>query len=161
MSDRIMVMNRGRIEQVGTPMDIYADPASPFVADFIGQANLISGVLAAAEGDIGVFEIAGFRVRARLGKQNPPQIGENALLIVRTENLSLEGQENSLPIRVSRCLFEGDSLDYHAEMAIGAPRSVLSLSVPFLPGTQIRAGGASARASFDPRGAVIIAAPRQ
>ena len=161
MSDRIMVMNRGRIEQVGTPMDIYADPASPFVADFIGQANLISGVLAAAEGDIGVFEIAGCRVRARLGKQNPPQIGENALLIVRPENLSLEGQENSLPIRVSRCLFEGDRLDYHAELAIGDPRSVLSLSVPFLPGTQIRAGGASARASFDPRGAVIIAAPRQ
>ena len=80
---------------------------------------------------------------------------------MRPENLSLEGQENSLPIRVSRCLFEGDRLDYHAELAIGDPRSVLSLSVPFLPGTQIRADGASARASFDPRGAVIIAASRQ
>ena len=43
MSDRIMVMNRGRIEQVGTPMELYEDPATPFVADFIGQANLIPG----------------------------------------------------------------------------------------------------------------------
>ena len=34
MSDRIMVMNRGRIEQVGTPMELYEDPATPFVADF-------------------------------------------------------------------------------------------------------------------------------
>ena len=122
---------------------------------------MIPGVLAAAEGNMGVFEVTGCKVRARLGKQNPPQVGKDALLIVRPENLSLDGQENSLPIRVLRCLFEGDRLDYHAELAIGDPRSVLSLSVPFLPGTQIRAGGASAQASFDPRGAVIIATPRQ
>ena len=45
MSDRIMVMNRGHIEQIGSPMDLYEDPATAFVADFIGQANLIPGTL--------------------------------------------------------------------------------------------------------------------
>ena len=88
MSDRIMVMNRGRIEQVGTPMEIYADPASAFVADFIGQANLIPGTLVAEEGDIGVFESHGVHVKARLGRQTPPAVGKEALLIVRPENLS-------------------------------------------------------------------------
>jgi spermidine/putrescine transport system ATP-binding protein len=47
MSDRIAVMNRGRIEQVGTPEDLYDRPATPFVADFIGTTNLLSGTVAA------------------------------------------------------------------------------------------------------------------
>src|SRR6185503_7377398 len=47
MSDRIAVMNRGRIEQVGTPEDLYDRPSTPFVADFIGTTNLLSGMVAA------------------------------------------------------------------------------------------------------------------
>jgi iron(III) transport system ATP-binding protein len=46
MSDRIVVMNKGRIEQVGTPAEVYEMPASPFVADFIGRMNFIDGRLA-------------------------------------------------------------------------------------------------------------------
>ena len=43
MSDRLAVMNTGRIQQIGTPEEIYDDPANQFVADFIGEANLIPG----------------------------------------------------------------------------------------------------------------------
>jgi spermidine/putrescine transport system ATP-binding protein len=46
MSDRIAVMHRGRIEQVGTPEDLYDRPSTPFVADFIGTTNLLSGTVA-------------------------------------------------------------------------------------------------------------------
>ena len=45
MSDRIMVMNRGHIEQIGTPMNLYEDPATAFVADFIGDSNIVDGVM--------------------------------------------------------------------------------------------------------------------
>ncbi len=45
MSDRIVVMNKGRIEQVGTPDEVYRKPASPFVADFVGRMNFIEGEL--------------------------------------------------------------------------------------------------------------------
>jgi iron(III) transport system ATP-binding protein len=45
MSDRIVVMNKGRVEQVGTPDDIYRKPASPFVADFVGRMNFVEGKL--------------------------------------------------------------------------------------------------------------------
>ena len=45
MSDRIAVMSRGRVEQIGTPEEIYAAPASIFVAGFIGSANLLPGTL--------------------------------------------------------------------------------------------------------------------
>ena len=156
MSDRIMVMNRGRIEQVGTPMEIYADPASAFVADFIGQANLISGTLIAEEGEMGIFESHGVRVKARLGRQNLPSVGREALLIVRPENLSFTESDNALPVTIEHCLFEGDRLDYQTRLAAADATEKLEMSVPFLPGTQILADGTTARASFQPGGAVII-----
>ncbi len=157
MSDRIMVMNRGRIEQVGTPMEIYADPASAFVADFIGQANLISGTLREVQGEFGIFEVGGCSLKARLGKGNPPHPGGEALLIVRPENLSLSEHENSLPVKITRCLFEGDRLDYHAVLPFPGCANELNLSVPFMTGTQILPAGTETRASFSPQGAVIIA----
>ena len=47
MADRIVVMNQGVIEQVGSPMEIYRDPASPFVVDFVGKANVLAGKITA------------------------------------------------------------------------------------------------------------------
>ncbi|MDY3869200.1 MAG: ABC transporter ATP-binding protein [Pyramidobacter sp.] len=157
MSDRIMVMNRGHIEQVGTPMDIYADPSTAFVADFIGQANLISGRLVSAENGFGCFETAGCAVRARLGRQNPPTVGAEALLIVRPENLKLESSENSLPITIENRLFEGDRIDYQARLDGMENTAPLSMSLPFIPGTVLADRGLATRASFQPEAAVIIA----
>jgi iron(III) transport system ATP-binding protein len=48
MSDRIVVMNKGRVEQVGTPEEVYREPATPFVADFVGRMNFIEGTLTGA-----------------------------------------------------------------------------------------------------------------
>ena len=50
MSDRVVLLNRGRIEQIGTPEELYDEPATRFAAEFIGEANLIEGVVAAAAG---------------------------------------------------------------------------------------------------------------
>ena len=50
MSDRIAVMNEGRIEQLGTPRDIYTRPTSVFASDFIGDTNLIRGTVVATDG---------------------------------------------------------------------------------------------------------------
>jgi iron(III) transport system ATP-binding protein len=47
MSDRIVVMNRGQIEQIGTPMEVYRTPLTPFVADFVGEMNFLDGILIA------------------------------------------------------------------------------------------------------------------
>jgi putative spermidine/putrescine transport system ATP-binding protein len=64
MSDRLAVFNRGRVEQVGTPADVYEQPATPFVAGFVGTSNLLSGAVAAAiVGRPGTFTIRPEKIR--------------------------------------------------------------------------------------------------
>jgi putative spermidine/putrescine transport system ATP-binding protein len=84
IADRIAVMRDGRIEQIGTPEEIYAVPRTDFVADFIGVSNLFSGrVLSAADG---VVEWQGERLRARLPGHAD---GQPVTLAVRPEKLVL------------------------------------------------------------------------
>ena len=64
MSDRIAVMNAGVIEQLGAAEEIYRRPASRFVADFVGQINLLAGRVVGEEGENVVVDAAGVRVRA-------------------------------------------------------------------------------------------------
>jgi iron(III) transport system ATP-binding protein len=58
VADRIVVMNHGVIEQVGTPMEVYREPASPFVADFVGKVNAVSGRVQGGTLQFGAFNMA-------------------------------------------------------------------------------------------------------
>ena len=62
MADTIAVMNEGRIEQMGTPEDLYESPKTAFVANFLGQSNLIRGQIVGSEGDNNVVEVHGQKV---------------------------------------------------------------------------------------------------
>jgi iron(III) transport system ATP-binding protein len=57
VADRIVVMNQGAIEQVGTPIDIYREPATPFVADFVGKANVLPGKVRGGQLEVGDLRI--------------------------------------------------------------------------------------------------------
>jgi iron(III) transport system ATP-binding protein len=57
VADRIVVMNEGVIEQVGTPLDVYREPASPFVAAFVGKVNVLSAAVAGGELRVGALRI--------------------------------------------------------------------------------------------------------
>lgn len=81
MSDRIVVMNRGRIEQVGTPAEIYGDPASPFVADFVGRMNFIEGRLASAR----VAECKGVNLHLGMALERAP--GTPVTVCLRPEDV--------------------------------------------------------------------------
>ncbi len=157
MSDRIMVMNRGHIDQLGTPMQLYEDPATVFVADFIGQANLIRGTLRGVDDQgWGLFAIGEKVLKARLGKQNPPTVNEKALLVVRPENLTMSASDNAVPMRIVNRLFEGDRIDYHVVIDGSGQEKPFSMSVPFLPGTQVIDIDTLVNVSFTPRAGVII-----
>jgi ABC-type Fe3+/spermidine/putrescine transport system ATPase subunit len=92
MSDKVIVLNRGRLEQVGRPEDIYRDPSSAFVGDFIGESNLIAATVAGIgpEGDLRVQLPGGAMAGARAvlaGSQ--ARSGDAVTLLVRAESVQL------------------------------------------------------------------------
>ena len=88
MSDRIAIMNGGRIEQVGPPLAIYEEPANSFIARFLGEANLIEGELKAISDGIGTFAMAGGQIVQARAKGSPSAAPS---LFVRPERISLHG----------------------------------------------------------------------
>ena len=91
MSDRIAIMNAGRIVQFGRPQEIYRNPHSVFVSDFIGQTNLLSGEIIESNGRNAQFRLSsGHIVEAAMATALPP--GAAAVLSVRPENVRLHRQ---------------------------------------------------------------------
>lgn len=86
MSDRIVVMNFGEIQQVGTPTEIYATPANEFVADFIGKANLLKGTLQRS----GEVTIDHTTLSIPVNQPNAALTGDNVTVCYRPEQITIE-----------------------------------------------------------------------
>src|ERR671935_242591 len=69
MSDRVVVMDHGRVQQIGTPEDVYRRPANRFVAEFVGRVNLIDGVVASANGGVVMLDVPGSSLHLALRAQ--------------------------------------------------------------------------------------------
>lgn len=88
MSDRIVVMDAGRIKQIGTPKQLYHEPNSRFVAEFFGENNILEGTLVSAEGAVCVVETGfGIIVGRQAGEAATP--GEKVHIAIRPENIRL------------------------------------------------------------------------
>jgi spermidine/putrescine transport system ATP-binding protein len=93
MADRIAVMDKGLVLQVGTPKDIYDTPHTRFVADFIGETNFITGVLRDKDSACGHVEIVdGLTIRADLDDPHTP-LGKTVTVAVRPEKIALFPKE--------------------------------------------------------------------
>jgi spermidine/putrescine ABC transporter ATP-binding subunit len=121
MSDRIAIMNRGRIEQVGAPGAIYEQPRNAFVGRFLGEANLIDGTIESVAGGEAVLRIAGgTALRARIEGAAAP--GRAAALFVRPEKLAFGtsgGNGNAVSGTVRRRSFLGSMIRSVVEVAPG------------------------------------------
>jgi putative spermidine/putrescine transport system ATP-binding protein len=119
LSDRIAVFKSGTIQQIAEPRDLYENPASSFVAQFIGQSNLLPGRLLTVEGARCVVRTAaGLLVRAQLAGSGTP--GDATTLIIRPERLvmgraadSLKGRPpsegvNLMTARIAERIYQGD-----------------------------------------------------
>lgn len=107
LSDRIVVMNRGRVEQIGTPGEVYSAPRTEFVARFIGSNAILEGANLVQEGELGAVETAFGRMRGRrapdvgAGDQVLVAIPAEAMRITRAGDEARTGGENRLHGRVS------------------------------------------------------------
>jgi putative spermidine/putrescine transport system ATP-binding protein len=118
MSDRIAVMNAGRIEQFDTPAVVYARPTTPFVLDFVGMSTRLRGTVLGVEGDQLVVETAAGRVRA----PGQAERGAPVLVAVRPEHLRLgpaRSGENAIELKVRDPVFLGSKLLLHFHAADG------------------------------------------
>jgi iron(III) transport system ATP-binding protein len=115
LSDRIVVMNEGVIEQIGTPTDVYRYPRTPFVADFIGRANFVPGVVKGQEDGLLLVDALQRQVRLT-GVKEKHAVGEQVTLIVRPEMIRIVDGETKGRGIVRRAAYLGDSIDYDIEV---------------------------------------------
>jgi spermidine/putrescine transport system ATP-binding protein len=133
MADRIAVMNAGRIEQLGTPSQLYEHPATAFVAGFLGVSNLIAGV---ATGPDSVRLASGDEVRVR-PESLDGHAGEVAVGI-RPEKIELGGgQPNSLEGKIVEQAYVGVATQYIVETACGRLTVYLQNAKPGAAGVSV------------------------
>jgi spermidine/putrescine transport system ATP-binding protein len=117
MSDRICIMGRGRIAQVGSPQELYDRPRSRYVADFVGKANIVAGQISGRQGGIAQAVLGnGTNVILR---DLPGDSRQTAEIAIRPEALSIAAQDvplpddtAAIPARVTHRTFLGDRIEY-------------------------------------------------
>lgn len=100
LSDRIAVMNEGRVEQIDTPANLYQSPRTPFVASFIGDTNLLSGSVIAAD-TVAVPGLGNVNVRGGA------KLGETVALSLRPEHLALSQSDHGIAAVVDEVIYFG------------------------------------------------------
>ncbi|MGA0563464.1 ABC transporter ATP-binding protein [Ancylobacter sp. VNQ12] len=128
LSDRIIVVNRGRIEQEGPPEQLYRRPRTPFTAGFLGENNLIAGTLAGADEALCHVDTAVGRLAATVDGAAPPT-GSMVLVAVRPEHITLapvgDTTSGALEAEVADIRFLGANI-------------VIEFRHPALPGTLLK-----------------------
>lgn len=117
VSDRIIVMSNSRIAQEGTPRQLYEEPADAFVADFIGDANMV---------DVTVKSVADGRAAVAIGPASVSLLARGlqpgpAKAAIRPQSLLVSRHESqgALPGNVRKCAYLGDHLDLMIETSVG------------------------------------------
>ena len=152
LSHHIGVMKQGRLEQVGTPAQIYREPASSYVADFVGAANVVPVVL-------GEAAAAGARLPVQLGGQTVQArtlaalaVGP-AVLVARPEDILLDAPTPGQPQgRITRRQFLGEKTSYRVELPDGSGLDVDCHG----PGHDVHAAGANVGLSFNPTQTLVL-----
>ncbi|MGI9049468.1 MAG: ABC transporter ATP-binding protein [Rubrobacteraceae bacterium] len=121
MSDRIAVMNAGKVQQVADPATLYERPRNRFVADFIGQTNIFSGTVESMNGDrITLQTSGGMKVEATTQEGASVEIGSEAHAAVRPEKLRLGSTgDNVCTAEVTQVVYLGSSTQYITKLPAG------------------------------------------
>jgi putative spermidine/putrescine transport system ATP-binding protein len=152
MSDRIAVFNAGQIEQLASPEAIYDHPQTRFVAEFIGETNLLSGAVRDPDGDRARIEIDG-GLSISVSPSQRFEAGAPALISLRPERVRLSDTPapiNSIPVTVLDTVYQGDHL--RVKMTGQGIELVAKVDRKAAPWRV----GAAAHASFEPDECTLI-----
>lgn len=131
LSDRIAVMNQGKIEQVGTPSQIYERPQTSFVADFIGDTNLFSGEIVGVDSShVQISTKTGLSIVISRAEDTPTELSQSVVVSVRPEKIQLSLYPPNLPTncfegRLVNVMYLGTHVNYVVELTNGISIHVL------------------------------------
>jgi spermidine/putrescine transport system ATP-binding protein len=144
MSDRLAVMNAGRVDQVGAPKDVYEDPETLFVADFLGVSNLMDATVRGQRNGSCTVTLEGFELQAGGGDT---KLEGPAKIVIRPERVELEPHgsppgPNRLPGMVERRIYVGSAVQVIVRCATGETLQALvqntGKDVPYERGTPVQ-----------------------
>ena len=144
MSDRLAVMNGGQVEQIGAPQDVYEDPETLFVADFLGVSNLMDATAQGAHDGRCRVRADTFELAAGSGAID---VTGPAKIVIRPERIELESREaasgpNRLPGMVERLVYVGSAVQVIVRVATGEALQVLvpntGKALPYQQGTPVQ-----------------------
>lgn len=156
MSDRIAVFNDGKIQQIGTPSQMYGAPENKFVAGFMGENNALNGKVTrnGEDGLVSVY-LADFDTEMRAVSTERRQIGDAVKLMVRPERVRLveEGSANAFSSKVTDTIYYGD----HVRLVFGPnPQNALSIRVAHDSQDRQWAKGDAVTLTWEPRSAIVF-----
>jgi spermidine/putrescine transport system ATP-binding protein len=145
MSDRLVVMNAGRIEQLGSPRELYERPGTRFVANFIGTSNIVAGRLE-RRGDAWVLTGLGPDERVLVQADDVPP-GLEAEIAVRPEKIVLRAETDPPPAgscalraKVTEVVYLGTSTQYRTVTDAGQPMAVYQQNAASTAGAEVLVG---------------------
>lgn len=123
MADKIAVMNKGKIEQMGAPEELYESPQTAFVANFLGSSNLLHADVRATDGDFVVADVVGQRVR--IPKARVHSTNSEVYVGVRPEKIRLveEGADDSSENRISGVVLDSSYTGIGTEYVVAVTGS--------------------------------------
>lgn len=149
LSDRIIIMKDGIIEQVGTPKEVYYKPASKFVADFIGTVNFLEGVIKSRTGNKAMIDVQGREME--FNYDGDKKVGETCDIVLRPEAVRI-GREGKLDAKVLLSTFMGAVQDY--VVVVGDKEIKVEDSNP--QGKEVFGEGEGIKIDFDSKNVHII-----
>jgi putative spermidine/putrescine transport system ATP-binding protein len=156
MADRVAVLNHGRLEQSGTPSEIYDRPRSLFVHTFVGTANLLRGRLVAIAGDEARVALDGGGSLTARAPAEGIAPGEAVVLCIRPQHLRIAEGEDGLAGRVELGLPLGPSVVHEIRLDGGA---AVKVAEPRTAGGEPRAPGAAVRLTATPDAVTVFREP--
>jgi spermidine/putrescine transport system ATP-binding protein len=135
LSDRIAVMNQGKIEQVGTPSQIYERPQTSFVADFIGDTNLFSGEIVGVDSsNVQISTKTGLSIVISRAEDTPSKLSQAVVVSVRPEKIQLSLYPPNLPVncfegRLVNVMYLGTHVNYVVELTNATRINVLQPNI--------------------------------
>jgi len=161
LSDRLVVMNRGRIEQAGTPIELYRKPRTPFVAQFLGHPNFLFGTVAGRRGGDVTVQVGTHQLHATY--EDPIDHGAPVAVVLRAESATLHrsappARTNALPGTIAYTVYLGTSTEYEVRLADGILLRVIEQMPSGIPSF---AEGEAVVVAWAPEDSIVLPGSRE